>query len=117
KRRNEFETIVNAFTLLNKAKDVKSISLQQYSDSLKEIMSVFNDNYKAYYRVNDYSIASVSQSNNDGKKNEMIAFLNVCKNINAGAKQAQKTERKVTPKKVEKKAQTVKETSITNIIA
>lgn len=108
KRRNQFEQIVNAFLHLQKQKELKTISANIFADSTKEIVSLFADTYKEYYRVNDYSFASVSQSNNEGKKTEILSFLSFCKNANANV---------ITPAKKNNKTKTSKETPIVSVTA
>lgn len=106
KRRNQFEQIVNAFLHLQKQKELKTISAQLFVDSAKEIVILFADTYKEYYRVNDYSFASVSQSSNEDKKTEILSFLSFCKNANANAIAPAKKKKAVTPAKKEIKAKT-----------
>lgn len=115
KRRTQFEQIVNAFLHLEKQKDMKAISAQIFADSTKEIVSLFADTYKEYYRVNDYSFASVSQSNNEGKKTEILSFLSFCKNTNANVIAPAKKKNNVIPAKKNNKTKTSKETLVSVI--
>lgn len=117
KRRKQFEQIVNAFLHLQKQKELKTISAQIFADSAKEIVSLFADTYKEYYRANDYSFASVSQSNNEGKKTEILSFLSFCKNANANVVTPAKKKNNVIPAKKDNKAKTSKETPIVSVIA
>lgn len=106
KRRNQFEQIVNAYSHILKQKEMKTISLQIFSESAKEIVNVFQDIYKQFYRINDYSFASVSQSNNEGKAIEIKSFLLFTKDF-LSTNKTEKKEKKaiVTPaKKSVKKA-------------
>jgi alcohol dehydrogenase YqhD (iron-dependent ADH family) len=43
-------------------------------DELQKEINAFKDFYKSFYRINDYSISSLSNSN-DEKKNANIEFM------------------------------------------
>lgn len=108
KMRKNFEDIVNAFTIVKKQKETKAISEKDFTENCKQLKDLFVKIYKENYRVNDFSLASVTQSNNEGKKAEILNFLNFCK----ASKIATKTNvaKKVSPTKKESK-ETVKEST------
>lgn len=112
KRRGQFETIVNAFLQIKKQKELKQISNETFAKSAKEITELFADIYKEYYRVNDYSFQSVSQSNNEDKKAEILSFLSFCKNEIASPVKAEKKKSNTIPANKKKSVKIAKETPV-----
>ena len=57
-----------------------SIIEEKNEDNKKRLVNSFNEFYKATYRVNDYSLASVCNENLKTNKKEIILkALNICK--------------------------------------
>lgn len=57
-----------------------SIIEEKNEDNKKRLVNSFNEFYKATYRVNDYTLASVCNENLNATKKEIILkALNICK--------------------------------------
>lgn len=57
-----------------------SIIDEQNENNKKRLVNSFNEFYKATYRVNDYTLASVCNENlNSTKKEIILKALNICK--------------------------------------
>lgn len=50
-------------------------------DDLKEEIKKFDEFYLKFYRINDYSIGSISQSNDDAKNANYSLFLDILKSL------------------------------------
>lgn len=96
---------------------------QKDNDKLIALVKEFNSFYKANYRVNDYSLSSVSQSQDETKTGDLSTMMQIITTVNAaiadektakkGAKKEQTTTTKTTPKKG---AKTAKNNNVDNTI-
>lgn len=73
KTRKKMSTFENNIFVFTKTKQV---------DKLKIEVSLFNDFYKEFYQINDYSLKSITQSVADAKTVSLQTMLDIVKEVN-----------------------------------
>jgi hypothetical protein len=74
---------------------------QQDNEKLISVVKEFNAFYKANYKINDYSLKSISQSTDELKTADLSTMLGIIKTVNAAISPdaTTNTEKKITTKK------------------